>query len=229
MKWLLLVRHVESTKNIEGRFASATQSESLTPAGENVADLLGREVSTLRHYLAVSYVKVLSGSSSRAQLTASHIAYHVKTKVEVMEHLRSIRIEGISGRVEADLVRERNPFMLQLLLYRAGLRNSYDLPGMRAISKEFEIEQLSIVDSALAALPNKGMCVIVTHRSPITAILIGAARLGHDYPDDFYGFVPLELGSCSLVQVGSRLLDGSPPRIFAVNVTCSHLIQHCKE
>jgi broad specificity phosphatase PhoE len=225
VKWLLLVRHVESVKNIEGRFASLEQTEMLTPVGDVAADCLAEDVKMLWTGLGGGQLTVLSGGSVRALLTAERIGKRVGADVTVVRRLRSIEIAGVSGRPESDLLSERNAFMMGLLLYRSGLLNSYDLPGMRAISQEFETEQLSVVDDALMRLPDQGMCVVVAHRSPITAVLIGIARLGHGYPSDFYGYVPLELGYCSLVRTGPRLFCGERPEILAANRTCRELIR----
>jgi broad specificity phosphatase PhoE len=86
-------------------------------------------------------------------------------------------------------------FVDDLELYRAGVFNSYRLSGYGEDVREFETRINASLVRLLAT--DFKLVAIVAHRSSITASLIILARLSLGYPENFYGYIPLELGNLS--------------------------------
>jgi broad specificity phosphatase PhoE len=90
-------------------------------------------------------------------------------------------------------------FILLLDQYRLGLRSAYDIPrgqGEQIVDFERRIDScLQVILGTVADL-----CIVVGHRSTLTAILLNAARQVNHYPQGWYGHVVIPLASVSLLE-----------------------------
>jgi broad specificity phosphatase PhoE len=90
-------------------------------------------------------------------------------------------------------------FICLLSQYRLGLCSAYDIPrgqGEQIIDFERRIDScLQVIRSSVADL-----CIVVGHRSTLTAILLSAARQINHYPHDWYGHVVIPIASISLLE-----------------------------
>ena len=163
---------------------------------------------------------VYSAQSERAESTATSIARRIGVPTKSFQALRSIRV-AYPG-VSEDDVAELNPeFMSQIALYRLGLYNSYDivLPDGCEACGDFEKRVMAAIYE-LISIPEESLKIIVLHRSAITATLFHFARKHYLYPEDFYGYIPLDLGHVSWLE----RIDDSKWIIKAVNVTSDKLL-----
>lgn len=218
---LLLIRHCESLKNQREAFSSSSDDEALTEAGREQALVLADE---LRRWVAKTGRKVdsvYSAESSRSQLTADLIGGGLGAPTVTCRDLRSTFAGALAGHSESEARRSHPRFMEELALYRHGLFNAYkfSVAEGKEDKRAFEARVARCVDSILAS-ENGTVKLVVTHRSPITAILIRYARQLHRYPTNFFGYVGLELGKVSWLRGAHRDIEV----IRAVNVTGERIV-----
>ena len=211
MTLVLLIRHAESVKNVRGAFASADQMEPLTDLGMSQATELAEALLNVSRTLTQSGdVVVWSGESMRSQQTAELVCDAVGAPLLVSAALRSFELPGLAGRSESELVAKESRELEDLLLYPAGLLNSYEIPGIAAPSRKFESEVWNwfwpaVTDSGAS------LVIVIAHRSPVTALSLAIARRVLAYPDDFYGHV--EIGFCCSLAVRIDALRREPKEI----------------
>jgi broad specificity phosphatase PhoE len=212
VKWILFVRHLESTKNLEDRFAKKDDSDSLTELGLKNTKDLAVEVWRFVQSLTDRGVMVASSDSPRAVESALALAKLGKLEVFQDKELRSIVVPETEGLSAVEILESDPGAAREYNLYRAGLFSSYELKYTGKYSKVYEAS----VDRALRKYLKVAadVCVIFAHRSTFTTALIAYARtLGH-YPNEFFGFLPIDFGSSTLVEFSG----GSVSRIAFANV-----------
>lgn len=217
--YLFLVRHVEARKNVSESFSGTPEQDALTSEGVSAAAALARDMETLGVALPGGIKEIVCSTSPRAKATAAAIGERLAAPVRWDDRLRSIGSGALSGVTETSAWRTHPQYMKALQLYRAGLLNSYDIPEFeeKETKSAFEARVAEAMLSILATPHNK---IVVTQRSPITAILIWCARQTYNYPADFFGHVQLDLGCASLVSI----FDGIP-RLHVVNWPTRSLIK----
>ena len=218
--YLLLIRHLESSKNIRETFSSSSEDEPLTEIARTDLTSWSHLVCQWVHMTRATVAQVYSTASIRAEDTAASIAKGLGVPVMCYQRLRSTHPGSLAGR-SADDARMSNPeFMEQLHLYRKGLFNSYDftVADSKEPKRSFEERIASCLDEILN-VPAEELKIVVAHRAPITAVLMAVARSAYQYPRDFFGYVELTLGYASLLE---RTLDGEW-RIHEVNVPVHEL------
>ena len=222
MKWLILVRHAESTKNRSDSFASPSGVEELTDSGRADLEVLAPAVQSLITRLAKSTsrtsVKIFSGRSLRTRDTAERLARDlIATRIET-PLLDSFVSPVTTGRSMASLIREEPGLARRILTYRAGLMNSYSVhPSFASDLRVFEGELREFVDGLIAN--DSEVVVLISSRSPITALLIQCARRTGDYPSDYFGYVELPAASTSVVSFA----DHSAPSLEMIGIPPSEL------
>lgn len=201
--WVLLVRHEESTKNRDERFAKNDDDDRdfLTPEGK-ASGVASSEaiVRFAKDSLEAKTIDVVCSGAARAIETAQPIAYKLGTQCEKSDSFSSIVVPETAGLSASELLEFDAEAARQLSLYRSGLFNSYSMRYVERQVKGFECRVLHELNGRLAR-PADAL-ILVAHRSAITAILMEAARRAGLIPKDFYGYVNLELGSVSLLSWG---------------------------
>lgn len=218
---LLLVRHEESVKNVKSMFSSSDDREPLTAAGLERSLCLAKDILAFREKLSLSVKSVYCASSSRSIEMSKAIANFLGVEVISCDGLRSTKAGVLAGRTESEAMTLQPSFIRLLELYRANLFNSYDLP--RFEGKEAREDFNTRVKRSLKRIlevSDENLKIVVTHRSPITAILICFARKYYGYPKRFHGYVQLDLGRVSWLY---RREDRSW-EIKAVNRTMNDLL-----
>lgn len=217
---ILLVRHTESEKNVVNSFSSVEDAEPLTEMGVITARKVALSIYDFANRRGLRIKSVYSASSTRAKETATVIAKEFGAPVSDFNSLRSIDSGILSGISETEAGAHSNEFIWQLNLYRTGLYNSYDIRTFegRENLRDFERRIQEAIDRILF-MGEDTLKIMVLHRSPITATLLRFARDYHNYPRDFYGYVPLELGSISWVHQRENGLR----TIMEVNISSEQL------
>jgi len=216
---IFLIRHTESIKNINNSFSSKDDTEPLTKKGLSQASQLVKELVPLLEKLKLKPQFVYSAGSSRSESVARIIAKELGSPIQTYDNLRSIQT-SLSGIPEAEAAKLDAEFIHHYHLYRAGLLNAYHIKRQNDYEDLHEFE--ARVDRAINEImttPNESVKIIVLHRSPITATLINFSRNYLDYPRDFYGYVPLDLGYLSWI----RKMDDGKLKILRVNTQIQEL------
>lgn len=212
--YLLLIRHLESEKNVNEAFSSDADGEPLTTDARRELQSWATILAEWIHASGLSVGNVHSTASRRAVETATGLAQLLNVPVLAHGRLRSTHPGLLAGKSAAEAQQTNPKFMEQLRLYRSGLFNAYDFDV--AESKEpkrtFDARVAACITEIMADAQDD-VKVVVSHRAPITTILIGAARYGYRYPDNFFGYVELTLGYVSLLE---RSVAGTW-RIHSVN------------
>jgi broad specificity phosphatase PhoE len=194
---IILVRHLESTKNINDTFSSEESLETLSPGaqieGGRLADHLARFVQGRGSVVRSLHCSAAERTESTARLIAGKLNAKVLSHVE----LKSFSVGLLAGVSEAKASCLMPEFMHQLMLYRSGLYNSYAL-SLPVDSEKPRAFEDRIFAKVMEITENKNdLEIFILTRSAITAMLIAFARHAYGYPDDFYGHVPLDLGRVS--------------------------------
>lgn len=198
---LLLIRHLESAKNTQCSISSPEDREGLTRRGYQEGKKLAEVVSRFQKQHSLSVSRVYCANSTRSKDTADLIAAKVGAVAESYDDLRSTRSGVLAGLSEVEAAKISPRFIWQLQLYRAGLLSSYELE--RAEGKEPIQEFERRVRRRLLRIltdDSETLKLIISHRSPLTAMLLFFARNYYRYPRSFYGHVPLNLGYISWLQ-----------------------------
>jgi broad specificity phosphatase PhoE len=198
MKHVLLIRHPESSKNIQDRFASQSGEEPLTRRGQDDVRNLAHEVKQFASHLRADEISVHASSSTRAMGPARFLADQIGGQLLLDANMASIVNAETSGRSFAQLALEDAALAREMNLYRAGVFSSYAIRKISKNTRPYEARVQRALESVRDL--NNDLAVIVAHQSFMTFALIYVARLCGYYPSDFFGKVHLELGSCALLS-----------------------------
>lgn len=202
MKHVLLVRHPESSKNIQDRFASESGEEPLTRRGQDDLRNLAHEVTQFASHLRAYAVSVHASPSARSMGPARVLADQFGGQLFLDANLASIVNAETSGRSFAQLAVEDVALAREMNLYRAGLYSSYAIRKISKNTRPYETRVQRALESIRSL--NNDLAVIVAHQSFMTFALIHVSRLCRHYPSDFFGKVHLELGSCALLSCSAE-------------------------
>jgi broad specificity phosphatase PhoE len=202
---LMILRHLESIKNIKKLFSSDSDDFTLTEAGVEKGKVLAKAIRSYIDSHGLSCSKIHIAKSERARRTAELI-YNEIGKVNIIEwdKLRSLNSGALRGKTEKE-AEELNPkFMEQLRLFRCGLFNSYEYEkSLREDRREFEKRVLFCIEQILEDKLDS-LKIVIVHHSTLQAIMIHFARLFYNYPTNFYGKVDCELGNFYLINITDR-------------------------
>ena len=214
---IILLRHVESQKNITRSFSSDNNSETITDVGESQAECISKCIYDYinTNHLCAEYV--YCASSNRAFSTANILAKHLQIKVHTTDAFLSVTTDdNLKGKTENE-VQEINPqFIYELELYRCGLFNAYEYTSVADVIKTGEYERQVLNEFYdIIQRGTETLKIFIMHYSSLTATLINVARIMGHYPKDFYGKVEFDLGKI-------YLLDYSPENhIFNIELANS--------
>lgn len=200
-KHILLIRHLESSKNVGKHFSSNANSDVVTENGLHEGKKLSR---TIAQFIADRnlYVKYVHATESRRAVdTAKIISQELSIEVKSYIALRSLHAGVLAGVSEEKAKCLEPEFMSQLALYRAGIINAYNMKRVEGKEplQDFENRVLACFNEIIEH-SNETAIILVSHRSPITAILLSFARKYLNYPKNFYGYVSLDLGQVSWLE-----------------------------
>lgn len=199
--YLFLIRHTESEKNIDNRFSSMKDDESLTPLGEMDAEVIGKQISVFIAHHSYKCSTIYSANSARSIKTAEIIARSINAKMQVEADLRSTG-PGVLAGTKKDKVKETHPeYAQQYYLFEKGVYNFYDTNNPEDKEPKHDFEQrVNACVERIVSDKSENIKIIIGHRSSITAILLHFARKYHNYPDYFFGHIPLDLGCVSILS-----------------------------
>lgn len=225
MENILLIRHLESVKNVHLTFSSEKDIEPLTEKGRSETELLADNVKKISELLKSKNQIVYTANSARAIASANNIREVLDAEMIQLDELVSIKYKAM-GISEDNLAKDDPKFLNQLNLYRAGLFSSYNIETPRGSEKlsDFEKRIGRCLEKITESRANS-LKIVVTHRSPITAILIKFARQYHQYPEEFFGYVELSLGRASLI----KKISDDQWSIQAVNKSLPELIAYLED
>lgn len=197
MEVIILIRHPESIKNAGELFSSNDNREALTETGEHEARSLARALSRSCSPFSGDGLCILTADSFRSVFLAELLSQRFGISFEANDSLISIKAGEISGKSEEEIAVKFPEYFRSLSLYRRGVVSSYDLGHKGQPLKEYESRIAAIASEFEHRSTPIG--IVIAHRSAITALLIRYARLYHNYPSDFFGYIELPLASVSVV------------------------------
>lgn len=200
---LFLVRHAESSKNTSGHFSTEAESEPLTSAGIRSATCIADALRGFAKESRFRVQKVYATRSVRAIDTARVIGERLEVPVASYPRLRSTGAGLLMGVKEEEAASSHPEFWHQLRLYRSGLFDAYRFTVAEGHEdkRDFERRVAACIDEILEK-SGEQLKIIVAHRSSITATLLRFARQSLGYPEDFYGYVPIDLGNVCWLERG---------------------------
>lgn len=191
---LIVVRHAASTKNTEDRYSTLDGREPLTGRGMVDLDRIANIVRRLVGEVPDGPVRVVSAPSRRCHKTAAAIADVTGAEVEISAALRPLRTPTLAGRTTTDARRRWPELLRNITHYRAGLMCAYDVgwPDEDIRDLEFRVQTAF---GELLAFEQFGTNVLVGHKSSLTCVLISTLRNLGRYPETYYGYFDIPVGS----------------------------------
>ena len=208
---LYLVRHFESLKNKRATLSKDVDNDVLTKQGLRRANKFSKELLKELQLRETPIATIIASSSNRSKQSAEIIAKTIGIgDVRFCDFLRSTRAGPHSGYSMAKIRRLNREWHDMLQLYKAGLFDQYkfDEPPLCIGAEPKSVFEQRVLGGLLPLLAEADgrTILVVAGRSVLIAILLHFAREYYGYPRDFYGFVPLTLGS---VTVLDRSDDGT--------------------
>lgn len=208
---LLILRHLESSKNTFKKFSAFEDSEGVTEGGLIMGSEIARCIAAFVDEHAYDVSKVYCANSMRARETARIIADKLGVNICALDELRSNNSGVLQGKSETE-ANVLNPlFMKQLKLFRTGIYSSYDFISVfeRENKHDFEKRVNGCLEKIIAVHPET-LKIVVLHHSSLTAAIIYFARKFYNYPENFYGHVACELGNIYLISDTEIVLCNEP-------------------
>lgn len=202
MKYILFIRHVETTKNLNKEFSKEEKEDKLTLLGEQQASKL---VSFIKYMIEIKELKksrIYTSNSYRTVDTGCIISSELNIKIRQIKGLTSYNMGVIGGLTEHETENSYPVFFNQLKLYRNGLLNSYEIDY--PLNSENPIQFEKRVENGINVIlkdESEDFKIVILHRSVLTATYINFARKYHNYPANFYGFVPIDNGCITLIEL----------------------------
>ena len=196
---VLVMRHLESQKNVSKTFSSLNDHEKLTLDGEMTGKKIANDIYEFVKAHDLKVKNVYCANSNRAISTAKIIAELLSVDIRSFDELRSNKSGTLLGKSEQEAASINPLFVHQLKLFRAGLFSSYNFVNVyqREDKHDFEKRVMNCVASIIND-DTEELKIIVLHHSSLTATMINIARKIYSYPTDFYGHVACELGNIFL-------------------------------
>ena len=187
MKNILLVRHLESTKNLSLQFSASESKESLTERAKKEGLVLGKNIAEFVKVTNLKVKNVYSADSNRALETAKFISNALELPVIVSSNLCSSSMGIMQGKSEDEVKQICPLFIKQLKLWEVGLYNSYEFEKLEGReSKELmENRVMNAIDN-IFNIEDEELKIIVLHTSSLNATLINLARRFYNFPRDFW-------------------------------------------
>lgn len=205
IKRIILLRHVESEKNIRHSFSSDLNKEQATDKGLRQAETIARCIAEyVKKYNLTSY-HIYAANSNRAKMTAETIAKNLGGSITYDDAFLSVTTDdSLKGKTENEILQSNPVFIRELNLYRCGLFNAYQYSSVADVLKSGEYEmQVNTSFNRFIKTGDEELKVFIMHHSSITATLINIARSLGMYPRDFYGKVEADLGKIYLITYDS--------------------------
>lgn len=215
LRYILFVRHTEALKNVKEAFGGNNSDDAVTVRGVEQIELISDVIARWRQGLDNNSATVIGSTSGRVSPCITALSRVVGAFVRSDARLEAIEKGEIAGWDERVVEEQLPDYYRQLELYRRGVLSSYDInhPGEKLLAFEHRVgEALTEIEKTTSSIS-----IICAHRSTITAGLIRFARRFHGYPEKFFGFIDLPLGSLSLVRIGACgevVLTGLSPVSF---------------
>lgn len=204
---LMVLRHMESTKQILKAFSSDTDEFPLTERGVSECEKLSEAIDIYLKKLNLTCSAIHTSTSVRTHETAEIISNRINCP-SVIEHagLRSINSgKKLRGKTEEEARIINLKFMEQLKLYRCGLFDSYkyDHIDKKIYRKNFERCVIKCLNSILQNTTDD-FVILVVHHSTLASIMIHFARLYCKYPKNFFGKVDCDAGHFYLLNLDKK-------------------------
>lgn len=192
---LFLIRHLESEKNINDSFSNMNNDEKLTNKGREDAYKLGVSLSSLVTENKLDVKNIYVSNSVRAIESCKSFAQDIHANIKPYDELVSAKKDFLGGVSQKKAQKLYPEYMFQYELYRKGLFNVYNLLqiGGKEDKRLYENKVIYCLNK-IVSISDESSKFVFLHRSSMTAILIYFARKYYQYPQDFYGYIPINFG-----------------------------------
>ena len=195
---LILMRHLESEKNLKKSFASLDDQEPLTEKGKQMGIEIAADLKRYIDQKKGQIKQIYCASSNRGISTATLLSSQLGVPIVPLDALCSSKTGVLQGKTEEEVQQERPEFMHQPYLYRKGVISSYEFELIEGKETKSALEsRVNQTIENILAVPDENIKIIVMHRSSLTAALIHYARLICHYPENYFGYIPLDYGYIS--------------------------------
>lgn len=219
---ILLMRHLESTKNINKSFSSSNNMEELTSDAINKGKILAKQMQLFIEQNNYIVNNIYCAKSERGLQTATLFATTLGAKVVECENLISTKSGVLRGKTEKEAQNICPQYVKELALFRAGIFSAYDFSEVpdKENKEIFEYRVVTELKNIINNTEKEDLKVIVLHHSSLTAAVIYFARKCLNYPKNHYGLVVADYGNVYWIN------EQNGKYIFlAANCSISDLIQ----
>lgn len=192
----VLVRHVESVKNLKQCYSSQSGSEGLTAVGQAQVGEVVNTVERLWRGRQARAAVVLSAPAVRAEQTARPISDRLSCPQIRVDALAPLTAEGISGRSINEVHGAQPRLGTAVSLYRAGLLSGELVPWPAGALKDLYAR---VIEAACSMEIESNFRIVVAHKSTLTALAIFLMRERGGYPSEYYGY--LDIPPASVIAI----------------------------
>lgn len=210
---ILLIRHAESLKNVNGSHSSIHGSEPLVhSAMEDISVFRPHLLQAALPYGPEEWMAVTS--PTRRCIDTARI---LLPDVRIVSDPDLSPIRSPYPELSEEDIRVLDPaFARSLREYRTGLISAYSIDRRGGEFVEaFESRVQSVLD--WVKRDRHPVRIIIGHRSTLTAALISLSREALTYPSGWYGHISVPILSLWLV-VSAENGTGSPPRLLSSTI-----------
>jgi len=203
MKYIIFIRHAETAKNFNKEFSKDGKKDALTDAGIIQARELALFLQKTIKSENLVIKNIYTSDSFRSIDTAEILSQYLSVPLCTVPFLTSYYMGEVAGLNEQDAKKKYPLFYEQLQLYRNGLLNSYLINYPLGAENPLDFEKR--VSNGIDSIINndnidENIKIVILQRSTLTATYIHFARKYYKYPNDFYGFVPIDNGCFTLLE-----------------------------
>lgn len=219
---LVLLRHLESEKNVENRFSSTNIDRrfGLSQIGHRQAQAYNELLHAYSNNL--DNVVVYYSESLRSEETAKEVFSDLNVQIKCIGGIVSSK-SGIAQGISSGEAYNKYPeYSEDLYRYRCGLLSVYDFRKLdgRESKRDYEKRVVKSITRVINNELNKEIIFIIMHHSSITSAIIHFARQYLGYPSDFYGYIRSNFGNGYLVDTCTKSIQLCDENLYCI---CSYL------
>ena len=204
-KRIILIRHAESRKNTENQYASIEGLEPLTEKANKQIEALITSIERIYLSSHKSSAIIYTAPEKRCKDTAQRIGVYFNIQSIVSQEICSFAALSTSGQNIAEVHKSNKELAAQVEKYQSGLMSGEEVSWPAGSISILESRVKRFIDYCLVC--NKRNIWIVGHKSSITCMAITLMRKYKIYPNDFYGYIDIPVGTGIVMDVSQDTLS----------------------
>ncbi len=202
---IFLIRHGESLKNTLKAYSTISGKEPLTKFGRYQSECAANYLLQYNKAHKPQCLALYAANDNRSIETASVISKKLQIQIRKVDELLAFVGSNSSGKLAENLYEEEPEFGKNVRLYRAGLISAYNVPWPAGNTKSLEENIQLFFENNL--LIDNCTSIVVSHKSIITCLSIIMLKRYSNYPENYYGYIDIPVGTGFLFEINDNMLN----------------------